>query len=184
MPPVRVLEVRSVHDGLGVRFPAPYRAVHRCGESDSDDNGGVDKPTTRREFVKIGVAATALSLCGGCALFVTKRRPDLILRPEAGEIRFDEAKLEPAGSLVVAVEGQKDKLLVFRLPGGDVAAVTTKCTHKGCDVGYSEEKNRIVCPCHGSEYDTKGSNLEGPAKRPLRAYAVRIDRSSVVVRVS
>ena len=144
----------------------------------------MDQPTTRREFVKAGVAATALSLCGGCAVLGTTRHPDLTLRPEAGEIRFDEAKLEPAGSLVIAVEGHDNKLLVFRLPDGDVAAVTTKCTHRGCDVGYSEEKNRIVCPCHGSEYDTKGSNLKGPAKRPLRAYAVRTDRSSVVVRVS
>ncbi len=74
------------------------------------------------------MAATALSLCGGCAL-VTKRHPDLTLRAEAGEIRFDEAELEPAGSLVIAVEGHDNKLLVFRLPDGDVAAVTTKCTH-------------------------------------------------------
>ena len=134
---------------------------------------------TRRHFLKVG-AGGALGL-GGCALFVTRREPDLRLATTAGEFRLDRETVAAKGSVVVEVDGSSDKVLVILLPDGSVAAVSMACTHLGCDVEYSEPRNLIVCPCHGSEFGIMGDNLKGPATRPLQVHAVRIDGSEVVV---
>ena len=51
------------------------------------------------------------------------------------------------------------------------------------DVDCSGERDRVVCPCHGSEYDPWGGNLKGTAKEPLASYAVREEAGALVVTV-
>lgn len=41
------------------------------------------------------------------------------------------------------------------------------CTHLGCQPAWDPQKGNLVCPCHGSRFDLKGSVLKGPAARPL-----------------
>lgn len=139
-----------------------------------------EETSTRREFLVIGAAGSALGLCS-CSLFITTREPDVSLQAVDGEFRLDREVLASKGSVVVAVSGQPDKVLVFHRADGSMAAVSMTCTHLGCDVDYSPSRDLIVCPCHGSEFDTAGGNLKGPASRPLRAYAVRIEGGAVVV---
>lgn len=55
--------------------------------------------------------------------------------------------------------------------GGGIYAMTAVCTHLGCTVGLPSG-GRIVCPCHGSEYDLGGGNLVGPAPSPLVHFQV------------
>ena len=46
-------------------------------------------------------------------------------------------------------------------------AFSATCTHQGCTVGPVRD-GRIVCPCHGSEFDARtGAVVRGPATRPL-----------------
>jgi Rieske Fe-S protein len=61
-------------------------------------------------------------------------------------------------------------------------ALLTRCTHRGCQV--DPQGARLVCPCHGSEYDLDGAVLEGPAERPLRAYPAVREGDLVVVDLS
>lgn len=46
-------------------------------------------------------------------------------------------------------------------------ALSAKCTHLGCIVGYRASRKAFVCPCHRSEYDRKGVRLQGPAQQDL-----------------
>ncbi len=55
--------------------------------------------------------------------------------------------------------------------GGGIYAMTAVCTHLGCTVGLPAG-GRIVCPCHGSEYNLAGGNLVGPAPSPLVHFQV------------
>lgn len=41
------------------------------------------------------------------------------------------------------------------------------CTHLGCTVPWNAEQNRFICPCHGSQYDSQGRVIHGPAARNL-----------------
>ena len=44
------------------------------------------------------------------------------------------------------------------------------CTHEGCPVtGFQNQT--FVCPCHGSEYNTSGRVVKGPAVNSLREFA-------------
>jgi len=51
----------------------------------------------------------------------------------------------------------------------------------GCDVEYLISVGHIVCPCHGSEYAVDGSNLKGPARRPLKEYKVRTEGDGISI---
>ncbi len=56
-------------------------------------------------------------------------------------------------------------IIVFRTPEGELRAFTSKCTHAGCNVNFAGDK--IVCHCHGGQYNLEGKNIAGPPPRPL-----------------
>jgi glycine/D-amino acid oxidase-like deaminating enzyme/nitrite reductase/ring-hydroxylating ferredoxin subunit len=56
---------------------------------------------------------------------------------------------------------------VYRDDGGELHAVSMRCTHLGCLVRFNAAERSWDCPCHGSRFDVDGSVLEGPAVKPL-----------------
>ena len=51
-------------------------------------------------------------------------------------------------------------------------AVSTTCTHLGCQPNWLESEQKYKCPCHGSGFYVTGINFEGPAPRPLERYRI------------
>ncbi len=41
------------------------------------------------------------------------------------------------------------------------------CTHLGCVVPWNNGENKFICPCHGSQYDSTGKVVRGPAPLSL-----------------
>lgn len=62
-------------------------------------------------------------------------------------------------------------VIVLRLSETEFRAFTAVCTHSGCLVS-DFSANRINCSCHGSQFDTRGQVVRGPASRQLVAYPV------------
>jgi menaquinol-cytochrome c reductase iron-sulfur subunit len=77
-----------------------------------------------------------------------------------------------------------ERLFVFR-EGNVFHAISAVCTHLGCTVraealgqpetaqvggGAMRLTHRFMCPCHGSRYTGDGTNVSGPAPRPLAWY--------------
>jgi cytochrome b6-f complex iron-sulfur subunit len=56
--------------------------------------------------------------------------------------------------------------------GGELAVLSTTCTHLGCIVGVSD--TGFDCPCHGSRFDQDGNVTGGPAPRHLPWYRVSL----------
>ena len=50
---------------------------------------------------------------------------------------------------------------------GKTTAFAVNCSHLGCSVNFTKDKQRFDCPCHGSEFHLDGSVLRGPAAAPL-----------------
>lgn len=56
------------------------------------------------------------------------------------------------------------------------------CTHQGCLV--LPTNRGFKCPCHGSRYDLAGTNIAGPAPRPLTEFPARLEGEVVVVELT
>ena len=61
-------------------------------------------------------------------------------------------------------------------------ALSSRCTHLGCTLGYDVLSAQFHCPCHGSVFDRSGKWISGPAKKDLRELAFeKLDNGDVVV---
>jgi cytochrome b6-f complex iron-sulfur subunit len=121
------------------------------------------KGASRRELITLGSAFGLMGLAAagtGGALFkymfpvVSYGTPQKFLvpvedLPDVGdELIFDDMKV------VLRRQTQKD-----------VAAISLVCTHLGCTVNRVE--TGFLCPCHGSQYDSDGLVVGGPAPKTL-----------------
>jgi Rieske Fe-S protein len=73
--------------------------------------------------------------------------------------------LIPGTGMIADVGGEK--LAVHRDDAGALHAVSAKCTHMGCVVGWNPVDCTWDCGCHGSRFARDGSVLHGPAVTPL-----------------
>jgi len=134
----------------------------------------------RREFlVKLGITAGAVGLCAQAAASLRSLVPN---------VSYDApttVKLGQPGDFPDGLKYLPDqRLFVFR-EGRTYHAVSAVCTHLGCTVraeALSQPEtatvggkpmrltHRFLCPCHGSKYSGDGTNVSGPAPRPLAWY--------------
>ncbi|MBU2643964.1 Rieske (2Fe-2S) protein [bacterium] len=83
---------------------------------------------------------------------------------------------------------QKQQVLTMDLPEGisfhtDIIAwrekdktvfFAARCPHLGCQINRFENE-RLICPCHGSQFSMAGKVLEGPAVRDLTELSFAAD---------
>ncbi len=67
--------------------------------------------------------------------------------------------------------------VLFKRSDGTLAAFSILCTHVCCETTYEPSANVFYCGCHGSEFDSSGRVLRGPASSPLPAIALNVDSS-------
>ena len=60
-------------------------------------------------------------------------------------------------------------------------ALDSTCTHEGCTVTFSLASTKFPCGCHGSEFSSTGSVLQGPATRSLKRYNVTKDGNKLTI---
>ena len=142
------------------------------------------KPEDRREFfVKLGIG-------GGIAALAAQAVASL--RSLVPNVSYDAPTTVKLGMPFDFPDGMKflpdERLFVFR-EGKTFHAVSAVCTHLGCTVRAEalpqvETKtvegkplrltHRFLCPCHGSKYGGDGTNVSGPAPRPLAWYHLSV----------
>ena len=64
---------------------------------------------------------------------------------------------------------REQHVALYRDPGGELHAISSVCTHRGCDVGWNDQDKTWDCPCHGSRFTPAGAVIKGPALTPLPA---------------
>ncbi len=85
--------------------------------------------------------------------------------PVGGAVAFNDQTANVPGALI-------------RLGQDKVVAFSRICTHMGCEVGYDQQQELLVCPCHGAEFDPKkgGAPVPGsPTSVPLQSIKVALD---------
>ncbi len=72
-------------------------------------------------------------------------------------------------------------IFLYRNDQGQVKALSAVCTHLGCIVQYHPENRTFKCNCHGSVFNLDGTNVSGPAPKPLAPYRVDLKKDEVIV---
>lgn len=85
--------------------------------------------------------------------------------------------LAEAGGWLLIVSA---KTLVVNV-GGAYRAMTSVCTHSACDRNWTFAGNKFTCTCHGSEFDTSGNVLKGPATQALQSYGTQLNGTTLTV---
>lgn len=136
--------------------------------------------TDRRELLmKLGL---------GCGLAAVGAQTAASLRSLVPNVSYDAPTTVKLGPPQDFPDGMKflpdQRLFVFR-EGKTFHAVSAVCTHLGCTVRAEALSNpetktvngvplrlthRFLCPCHGSKYAGDGTNVAGPAPKPLAWY--------------
>ncbi|QQR75366.1 MAG: ubiquinol-cytochrome c reductase iron-sulfur subunit [Holophagales bacterium] len=142
-----------------------------------------DKPDRREFLLKVGTGAGIAAL-GGQAI--------ASLRSLVPNVSYDAPTTVKLGAAQEFPDGLKylpdQRLFVFR-EGNTFHAISAVCTHLGCTVraealSRPEESetggqsmrltHRFLCPCHGSTYKGDGTNVSGPAPKPLAWYRLSV----------
>ncbi len=79
------------------------------------------------------------------------------------------------------IKFNKKPIILLRSNEGQVKAFSAVCTHLGCIVQYQTDRKVFHCNCHGSEFDTNGKNIAGPAPLPLQPYRVELSDNDVII---
>lgn len=66
------------------------------------------------------------------------------------------------------------QMLVVNVGGNSFNALSSVCTHNGCDTSWSYSNNEFRCGCHGSRFTNNGSVVAGPANRDLRSFSTSV----------
>lgn len=72
-------------------------------------------------------------------------------------------------------------IVIIRTSQSNFAALSRICTHQGCTVSYNSSAKKMICPCHGAQFSTSGSVLQGPATRALTTYPVTINGTNLII---
>ena len=68
-----------------------------------------------------------------------------------------------------------DEVICYK-QGVELNIYSSRCTHLGCRIN-TIEGDELVCPCHGSRYNTKGEPIKGPSVKNLESLEFSIDDS-------
>lgn len=76
-----------------------------------------------------------------------------------------------------------DRRIAVANVGGTLSAFEDDCSHQHCLLtGGDLEGDRVICPCHGSEFRvSSGEVLNPPAASPIAVFPVRVEDGAIVV---
>jgi thiosulfate dehydrogenase [quinone] large subunit len=100
----------------------------------------------------------------------------------AAETKIVKAsKLAVGGTYSFTSASQGVPAIVFRTKTG-VFAYSMICTHQGCTVTYNKGKKKLICPCHGAQFDplNGAAPTAGPPQTSLASIKVAIKGGWVV----
>jgi Rieske Fe-S protein len=156
----------------------------RTVSSDRAAAAGFERRTVLAGVLGIGAASALLAACGsGDASADAEPTAEADQDPAPGATTASgaivaSADVPVAGGVVEIVDDRK--VIVTQPEAGTFKGFSAVCPHEGCTVAGVQD-GAIVCPCHGSRFDTAtGAVLQGPATAPLAAVPVAQQGDDIV----
>ena len=119
--------------------------------------------SSRREMIAVGSAFGLMGLAAvgtGGALFKFMFPVVSYGTPQKFLVSIED--LPDVGDELIF---EDQKTVLRRQSETEIAAISLVCTHLGCTVNRVE--TGFQCPCHGSQYDSDGIVVGGPAPKTL-----------------
>ncbi len=135
---------------------------------------------TRREFcahacqaASLAAVAAVLQACGGgggnpSAPSGVQSLPVINATSANGSVTLtiDSASPLAAVGSAALIQMPNEFIVVAHTAQDSFVALNGMCTHQACTItGFGS--GTFVCPCHGSQFDTTGRVIAGPAPRAL-----------------
>ena len=136
------------------------------------------KKVPRRKFLAALTAGLVTGGLPGCAALNTYpgqlNGSRIVLQlSELGE------DIALGNTVLVRGPGIDDAILLRRDANGFFKALSSTCTHLGCQVRPA--RNFLTCPCHGSTFDLRGQVVRGPAQKPLANFPVELKGGQIEI---
>lgn len=162
----------------------------------SAENAPTASELSRRSFLSVsGATVLGCLLAQACGDGTTGPANGVIEPPPAGSTSFTNGVVTLQLGLIPALTatnghqvlsltdgGRKAELIILKV-GTTYKAFTSVCTHEGCTVnGYANQ--RMICPCHGSEFNQNGQRVAGPAPTSLREFPVTFNSTAQTLTVA
>jgi len=149
-----------------------------------------ENPATRREFCvnacRVASAAmlgAVLPACGGSPTSPNAPALPTINASIANgvvTVSVDSSSALSAVGSAALVQTSGGDLLVAHTAQSSFTALTAMCTHMACTVsGF--QNGTYVCPCHGSQFNTSGGVVLGPAGAPLRQFQTNLNGTTLTI---
>lgn len=125
----------------------------------------------RRELIRNIAAGTATVFIVPSFLTSCQEDQPEPENPDASKLTVDLTSTN--NSSLTSTGGSKviENIIIINTGDGFIA-LSSVCTHSGCQVTYNHGNENLPCPCHGSIFSTSGAVLNGPASSPLKTYDV------------
>ena len=66
------------------------------------------------------------------------------------------------------------KSVIINKNDNELKILSSKCTHLGCRINKLED-DKLICPCHGSNFNLDGHVIKGPATASLKKLSYKTD---------
>lgn len=156
-------------------------------------SGSADVPDMgRRQFMNLLTFGTITGTALGALYPVVKYFiPPTISGTGGGVIAKDALGNAIAAGDFINTHNPGDRTLAQGLKGDPTYIVITEdkqiadyginaiCTHLGCVVPWNIAENKFKCPCHGSQYDSTGKVVRGPAPLSLALVHANVEDDKV-----
>jgi Rieske Fe-S protein len=143
---------------------------------------------SRRKFLsKVALGALAVGVISpliGTNLVAMSKSVPTLMHPIAIDLTLPEYQVlnKVGGALKIPnPKDPKNPIIVNRISEANVVALSSKCTHFGCEVSLPED-NIIKCPCHRSVFDGSGKVISGPTRKDLEAFFVIFEGTTLTIR--
>ena len=125
-----------------------------------------ERYVTRRQLTKFLVLTSLGMFVGNLWILIRSIFQKTAMFPEQAIAQLGEIPV--GGVKLFTYPSQKDHCILVRTGADEYVAYSQKCTHLSCAVYFSQESNRLECPCHQGFFSIKdGAVLQGPPARPL-----------------
>jgi cytochrome b6-f complex iron-sulfur subunit len=157
--------------------------MEKDDKQDQEKDPGKLTLNRRKFFVTAGNTAICIAAVGSLGVTLDYLFPK-VLQELPSRFTIGTLGTLPPNSVIFNPD---HRVLVFRDVQGYFYALSTVCTHLGCNVDWKPDgipghpEGVIACPCHGSVFSKTGEVIHGPAPRPLDRFKMHLEEDRLIV---